>query len=67
MDRQRFWLTLLFVAILGSWLWNRATAVLHGPVTPLLNFAAGVAVAGLAVLLARHVAKLNDGGRGGRK
>ena len=56
MDRQLFWVSLLIAATLGTWLWSRVTGAVSGPLMPLLNFAAGFAVAGAAVLVARHVA-----------
>lgn len=67
MDRQIFWVSLLITAIIGAWLWNQVTAAVSGPLTPLLNFAAGFAVAGAAVLLARHAARRDGGRKGGKK
>jgi hypothetical protein len=67
MDRQIFWMSLLIVAIIGTWLWNHVSPVVSGSLTPLLNFVAGFAVAGAAVLLARRAARLDGGGKGGRK
>lgn len=66
MDHQFFWACVLFTAVVGTWLWNEATAALSGPLTPLLNFAAGFAVAGAAVLLARRAAKLVGEGKSGK-
>jgi hypothetical protein len=63
MDRQLFWVSLLITATIGTWLWNQTTGVVSGPPTPLLNFAAGFAVAGVAVLLARHFASLDGGSK----
>jgi hypothetical protein len=63
MDRQLFWVSLLITATIGTWLWNQATGAVSGPLTPLLNFAAGFAVAGAAVLLARHVTSLDGGSK----
>jgi hypothetical protein len=48
--------SLLITATIGTWLWAQATGAVSGPLTPLLSFAAGFAVAGAAVLLARHIA-----------
>lgn len=63
MDRPLFWVSLLITATIGTWLWNQATGAVSGQLTPLLNFAAGFAVAGAAVLLARHIASLDRGSK----
>lgn len=63
MDRSLFWVSLLIMATIGTWFWNQVTGAVSGPLTPLLNFAAGFAVAGAAVLLARHIASLDRGSK----
>jgi hypothetical protein len=60
-DRPLFWVSLLITATIGTWLWNQATGAVSGSLTPVLNIAAGFAVAGAAMLLARHIASLVGG------